>query len=39
MLEIPVELGLRRYTSSIGHGLARRLGELLAGLAGRRTML
>lgn len=39
MLEIPVELGPRRYTISIGHGLARRLGELLAGLRGRRVML
>ncbi len=39
MLEIPVELGLRRYTVSVGHGLARRLDELLEPLAGRRAVL
>jgi 3-dehydroquinate synthase len=39
MLEVPVELGARRYTVSVGHGLARRLGELLTPLAGRRAVL
>src|SRR5512141_577267 len=39
MLEIPVELGERRYTVSVGHGLSRLLPELLAGLRGRRTVL
>jgi len=39
MLEIPVELGERRYTVSVGHGLARLLPDLLAGLRGRKTVL
>jgi 3-dehydroquinate synthase len=39
MLEIPVDLGERRYTVSVGHGLARLLPDLLEGLRGRRTML
>lgn len=39
MLEIPVELGERRYTASVGHGLSRLLPDLLAGLRGRRTVL
>jgi 3-dehydroquinate synthase len=39
MLEIPVELGERRYTVSVGHGLSRLLPDLLAGLRGRRTVL
>ena len=39
MLEIPVELGARRYAVFVGHGLARRLPELLAGLRGRRTVV
>jgi 3-dehydroquinate synthase len=39
MLEIPVELGKRRYTISVGHGLSRLLPDLLAGLRGRRTVL
>jgi 3-dehydroquinate synthase len=39
MLEIPVDLGRRRYTVSVGHGLARLLPDLLAGLRGRRTVL
>lgn len=39
MLEIPVELGPRRYTISVGHGLSRLLPDLLAGLRGRRILL
>ena len=39
MLEIPVELGARRYTISIGHGLARLLPDLLAPLRGRITVV
>jgi 3-dehydroquinate synthase len=39
MLEIPVELAARRYTVSVGHGLARLLPDLLADLRGRRTVL
>jgi len=39
MLEIPVELGPRRYTVSVGHGLSRLLPDLLAGLRGRRILL
>jgi len=39
MLEIPVELGERRYTVSVGHGLLRLLPDVLAPLRGRRTVL
>ena len=39
MLEIPVELGARRYVISVGHGLARLLPDLLAPLRGRRTVV
>ena len=39
MIEIPVELGERRYVISIGHGLSRVLPELLGFLAGRRLVL
>lgn len=39
MLEIPVDLGARAYTVSIGHGLTASLSELLAPLAGRRTLV
>jgi 3-dehydroquinate synthase len=39
MLEIPVELGSRRYVVSVGRGLVRHLPELLAPLGGRRTVL
>jgi 3-dehydroquinate synthase len=39
MLQIPVELGERRYTVSVGHGLARALPEALAALRGRRTVV
>jgi 3-dehydroquinate synthase len=39
MLEVAVELGERRYTVSVGHGLARRLPEVLAGVRGRRTVV
>ncbi len=39
MLEIPVELGARRYVISVGHGLARQLPEVLATLGRRRTVV
>jgi 3-dehydroquinate synthase len=39
MLEIPVDLGSRAYTVSIGHGLLSSLTELLAPLRGRRTLV
>jgi 3-dehydroquinate synthase len=39
MLEIPVELGARRYAVSVGHGLARLLPELLGGFRGRKAAL
>jgi 3-dehydroquinate synthase len=39
MLEIPVELGLRRYTVSVGYGLSRALPELLGGIRGRRMVV
>jgi 3-dehydroquinate synthase len=39
MLEIPVDLGPRAYTVSIGHGLLGSLTELLAPLAGRRVVV
>jgi 3-dehydroquinate synthase len=39
MLEIPIELGARRYVVSVGHGLARLLPDLLAPLRGRRTVV
>ena len=39
MLEIPVELGARRYAVSVGHGLSRLLPDLLAGHRGRKTVL
>jgi len=39
MLEIPVDLGERRYTVSVGHGLSRLLPDLLAGLRGRNMVL
>jgi len=39
MLEIPVELGARRYVVSVGHGLARLLPDLLGPLGGRRTVV
>jgi 3-dehydroquinate synthase len=39
MLEIPVELGSRRYVVSVGRGLVRHLPELLSHLSGRRTVL
>ncbi|MBN2371602.1 MAG: 3-dehydroquinate synthase [Vicinamibacteria bacterium] len=38
MIEIPVELGARRYLISIGHGLSAMLPELLKRFAGRRSM-
>jgi 3-dehydroquinate synthase len=39
VLEIPVELGPRRYSVSVGHGLTRMLGDLLGSLRGRRIVL
>ena len=39
MLEIPVELGARRYVVSVGHGLARLLPDVLAPLGKRRTVV
>ena len=39
MLEIPVELGPRRYVISVGHGIARSLPDLLGPLRGRRTVV
>jgi 3-dehydroquinate synthase len=39
MLEVPVELGERRYTVQVGRGLAQRLPELLRVLGGRRTVV
>ena len=39
MLEIPVELGPRRYAVAVGHGLSKLLPDLLAGFRGRRTVL
>jgi 3-dehydroquinate synthase len=35
MIEIPVDLGARRYAIHVGHGVARLIPELLAPLAGR----
>jgi 3-dehydroquinate synthase len=39
MLQIPVELGARRYTVSVGRGLVKELPRLLSGLRGRRVVL
>jgi 3-dehydroquinate synthase len=39
MLEIPVELGARRYVVSVGRGLARLLPDLLAPLGKRHTVV
>jgi 3-dehydroquinate synthase len=39
MLEIPVELGPRRYAVAVGHGLAKLLPDLLGGFRGRKTVL
>ena len=39
MIEIPVELGERRYPIAIGHGLARVLGDVLQDLRGRRLLV
>lgn len=39
VLEIPVELGARRYVVSVGHGLARLLPDLLEPLRGRTTVV
>jgi 3-dehydroquinate synthase len=39
MIEIPVELGERRYPIAVGYGLARMLPDLLGPLAGRRMVL
>jgi 3-dehydroquinate synthase len=39
MIEIPVDLGARRYTVAVGHGLARVVPDLLKDLRGRRVAL
>jgi 3-dehydroquinate synthase len=39
MIEIPVDLGARRYTVAVGHGLGRLLPDLLKGFRGRRLVL
>ena len=39
MIEVPVELGERRYPIFIGHGLARLSGEVLAPQKGRRVLI
>lgn len=39
MIEIPVELGDRRYPILIGHGLGRLLGDVLAAEKGRRALV
>jgi len=39
MIEIPIELGERRYSVSIGHGLLALLPDLLGAFAGRRTVV
>jgi 3-dehydroquinate synthase len=39
MIEIPVELGERRYPVHIGHGGATMIPDLLAGVKGRRTLV
>jgi len=39
MIEIPVELGTRRYAVNIGHGLLSMLRDLLGPFTGRRTVL
>jgi len=39
MLDIPVELGSRRYVISVGHGISRLLQDLLADYRGRKTVL
>jgi 3-dehydroquinate synthase len=39
MIEIPVELGERRYAISIGHGSTELIPELLGPFAGRRIMV
>jgi 3-dehydroquinate synthase len=39
MLEVPVELGSRRYVVSVGRGLVRHLPELLSDLGRRHTVL
>lgn len=39
MIEIPVELGERRYPIVIGHGVVRVLADALSGLRGRRLLV
>ena len=39
MIEIPVELGPRRYSIHVAHGAARLIPELLSALAGRRIVV
>jgi len=39
MIEIPVDLGARRYAIHVGHGIADLIPDLLASLGGRRTIV
>jgi 3-dehydroquinate synthase len=39
MIEIPVDLGARRYAIHVGHGVADLIPDLLASLGGRRTIV
>jgi 3-dehydroquinate synthase len=39
VIEIPLELGARRYSITVGHGASRLLPDLLGGLAGRPALV
>jgi 3-dehydroquinate synthase len=39
MIEVPVELGARRYTIHVGHGAGDLIPDILGPLAGRRVMV
>jgi 3-dehydroquinate synthase len=39
MIEVPVDLGVRRYPIHVGHGAARLVSELLQPLRGRRVVV
>ncbi len=39
MTEIPVELGARRYSITVGHGASAQLSEILAGFEGRSAVV
>jgi len=39
VIEIPVELGSRRYAIAVGHGLSKMLADLLSSFRGRRIVL